>query len=323
MVVLMGPGGTLEMTIASLDRGCDSVFVGPKGWSRRPASDELSDDEIREAIEYANGAGKDIRIAINVMPKPEEIPMFLAKVERYAAWGAGGVMICDPGCIELVRQRFPELDIHVSVTAGVFNLEDIHLYRELGANVVVIPYRWGVAELEAIRDQARVKLEAFLFQTVKRGRICPGRCYSSSYFHIHHTQDEEGKDHFVGSASRGGSCHRICRAEWDLAIAGQRQPETPDLKATPELLLWEMPEYVALGVSRFKIPGRERSVSLVGDIVAFYRKVLVHTQSAPPDTLADVSAFEAEWLNIRARWATERGRRDSGRISTAAMSVAQ
>jgi putative protease len=319
MVVLMGPGGTLEMAVTALDRGCDSVFVGPKGWSRRPASDELSDGEIREVIAYANRSGKDIRIAINVMPTPEEIPMFLAKVERFAAWGAGGVMICDPGCIQLVRRSFPGLDIHVSVTAGVFNLEDIHLYRDLGANIVVIPYRWGVAELEAIRDRAHIQLEAFLFQTVKRGRICPGRCYSSSYFHIQHTQDGEGKNHFVGSASRGGSCHRICRAEWDLAVGGAKQPDTPDLKATPELLLWEMPEYVALGVSRFKIPGRERSVALVGDIVAFYRRVLDHIEGGSPD----VSAFEEEWRNIRKRWATERGRRDCSRISTAAMSVLQ
>jgi len=319
MVVLMGPGGTLEMAVTALDRGCDSVFVGPKGWSRRPASDELGDEEIREAIAHANRAGKDIRIAINVMPTPAEIPMFLAKVERFAGWGAGGVMICDPGCIHLVRKNLPDLDIHVSVTAGVFNLEDIHLYRELGANIVVIPYRWGVAELEAIRDQAQVQLEAFLFQTVKRGRICPGRCYSSSYFHIQHTQDDEGKNYFVGSASRGGSCHRICRAEWELAISGQIQDGTPDLKATPELLLWEMPEYVELGVSRFKIPGRERSVALVGDIVAFYRRVLDHIEGGSPD----VSIFAAEWQDIRQRWATERGRRDSSRISTAAMSATQ
>jgi collagenase-like PrtC family protease len=312
---LMGPGGTLEMTVTALDRGCESVFVGPKGWSRRPASDELSDEEIREAIAYANSRSKDIRIAINVMPTPEEIPAFLAKVERFATWGAGGVMICDPGCIQLVRRAFPDLEIHVSVTAGIFNLEDIHLYRDLGANIVVVPYRWGIAELEHIRDKAQVQLEAFLFQTVKRGRICPGRCYSSSYFHINHTQDAEGKDHFVGSASRGGSCHRVCRAEWDLAVGGAMQADTPDLKATPELLLWEMPEYVELGVSRFKIPGRERSVALVGDIVGFYRRVLDHILSGNKD----VSAFETEWLSIRERWARERGRRDTGRITTAAM----
>jgi putative protease len=314
MVALMGPGGTLEMTVAALERGADSVFVGPRGWSRRPASDELTDGEIREAIVHARRLGKDLRVAVNVMPCPEELPAFLRKVERYAAWGAAGVMICDPGCIALVRRSFAALDIHVSVTAGIFNLEDVRFYRGLGANIVVIPYRWSVEELAALRDQAGVALEAFVFQTTRRGRICPGRCYSSSYFQIAHARDAEGKDHFVGSASRGGSCHRICRARWDLAVAGARRPETPELKATPELLLWELPEYVALGVSRLKIPGRERSVALVGDLVAFYRRVLDHVEAGA----TDVSPFQGEWLELRERWARERGRRDTSRITVAA-----
>jgi U32 family peptidase len=312
MVALMGPGGTLKMAVGALERGCDSVFVGPKGWSRRPASDELEDAEICELIQWAAPHNKDIRIAINVMPAPEEMPAFLSKVERYAAWGANGVMICDPGCIKLVRERFPSLDIHVSVTAGIFNLRDIRFYRDLGANIVVIPYRWGSSELEEIREQTGVALEAFMFQTVKRGRICPGRCYSSSYFKIAHTVDEAGKNHFVGSASRGGSCHRICRAKWDFTT-GEQDLGQPDLKASPDLLLWEIPEYIELGVTRFKIPGRERSVKLVGDISAFYRRVLDHVLAGS----GDVSCFAEEWDEIRERWTRERGRRDDSRIAYA------
>ena len=313
MVALMGPGGTLKMALSALERGCDSVFVGPKGWSRRPASDELDDAEIHELIQWARPRNKDVRVAINVMPSPEEIPTFLAKVERYARWGAGGVMICDPGCIKLVHDRFPHLDIHVSVTAGIFNVHDIRFYRELGANIVVIPYRWGTAELEEIRDQTGVRLEAFMFESVKRGRICPGRCYSSSYFLIDHDRDASGKDHFVGSASRGGSCHRICRAKWDHNADDRGFLGHPDLKASPDLLLWEMPDYVRLGVDRFKIPGRERSVKLVGDLCAFYRRVLDHVLAGN----ADVSEFAGEFDDMRDRWTRERTRRDDTRITQA------
>ena len=45
MSILMAPGGTLEMAVLSLESGADSVFVGPRGWSRRPASDELDDGD--------------------------------------------------------------------------------------------------------------------------------------------------------------------------------------------------------------------------------------------------------------------------------------
>jgi len=217
MVALMDRAELLKWR-GRLERGCDSVFVGPRGWSRRPASDELDDEEIRDLIQWAQPRNKDIRVAINVMPSPDEIPAFLSKVERYARWGAGGVMICDPGCIQLVRERCPELDIHVSVTRE-FSICATFVFTATSAQYRCHSLSLGTTELEEIRDQTQVRLEAFMFQTVKRGRICPGRCYSSSYFLISHERDEAGKDHFVGSASRGGSCHRICRRN---GISGPR-----------------------------------------------------------------------------------------------------
>jgi len=313
MSILMAPGGTLEMAVRALEQGADSVYVGPRGWSRRPASDELDDGEIRELIAHAKASDKDVRIAINVMPAPSEVDAFLARVDDFAAWGAGGVMICDPGLIPRVRQRCPELDLHVSVTAGVFNVDDVRFYDAIGADYVVLPYRWGVAEAAEIRAASPMKLEAFMFQTTHRGRICPGRCYSSSYFHVKHFRDDQAKDHFVGSASRGGSCYRICRGQWALQAGAYLHPEAPRLKSSPELLLWELPEYVAMGVERFKIPGRERSASLVVDIVGFYRRVLDHVLAGN----ADVSVFAEEWSAIKAQWSGERVSRDDGLVAGA------
>lgn len=310
MVNLMAPGGTKEMAFAALHAGADSVFIGPKGWSRRPSENELADHEIREIIEHANSAGKEARIAINVMPCPDEIGMFLRKVERYLEWGAAGVMVCDPGCIRLVHEKFPDADIHVSVTAGLFNTQDIHFYQEMGANLVIIPYRWGSTEIEEIRDGAKVGLEAFLFQTPHRGWICPGRCCSSSYFSIERWRDEEGKDHCIGSAGRGGSCHRICQGEWNVRIGETPSPRTPHLKSSPYLLLLELPDWVKMGVSCFKIPGRERSIDLVRAIVRFYRKVLDHVLSGQ----GGVEAFVPEWEELKKRWLAERSVRDDSRL---------
>jgi U32 family peptidase len=317
MTVLMAPGGTLDMALAAFDCGADSVFVGPKGWSRRPASDELTDAEIAELTQEAKRQDKDVRVAINVMPAPSEVDAFMEKITPYAEWGVGGIMVCDPGLIPLVRSRFPELDIHVSVTAGVFNIEDVTFYDELGADYIVLPYRWGVQEAEEIRRLSPMKLEAFMFQTTHRGRICPGRCYSSSYFHVKHFTDADNKDHFVGSASRGGSCYRICRVEWSLKSGEYQHPEAPTLKSSPELLLWELPEYVAMGVERFKIPGRERSPQLVRDIVGFYRRALDHVLAGNPD----MCTFAPEWEELKRRWTGERTGRDDNRVVSAELAA--
>lgn len=312
MVNLMAPGGTRHMALSALESGADSVYIGPKGWSRRPAGDELADGEMREVIEHAVATGKEARVAVNVMPRPQETGAFLRQVDRYLGWGAAGVMICDPGCIRLVRASFPSVDIHVSVTAGLFNIEDIRFYREMGANLVIIPYRWGSAEVAQMREQANVGLEAFLFQTPHRGWICPGRCSSSSYFRITHAVDEAGKDHFVGSAARGGSCHRICRGQWNLTIDHALTPIRPRLKSSPHLLLYEFPRYLDLGVRCFKIPGRERSTDLVCAIVRFYRRVLDHVRAG-----GGVEPFIAEWEELKECWVAERVRRDESRLETA------
>ena len=71
MVNLMAPGGTKQMAIDALECGADSVFIGPKGWSRRPASDELTDLEMKEVIQFPGNTGKEARIAINGMPCPD------------------------------------------------------------------------------------------------------------------------------------------------------------------------------------------------------------------------------------------------------------
>lgn len=313
MTVLMAPGGSVEMAHLAFARGADSVYIGPKGWSRRPTSDELEDGEIRELLSDAHRMGKDVRIAVNVMPAPSEVPAFLDKVMTYAAWGADGVIVCDPGLMPLVRRACPQLDLHVSVTAGVFNTEDVKLYDELGADFVVLPYRWGVAEAAQIRAACPMKLEAFLFQNPHRGRICPGRCYSSSYFHVKHISGADNKDHYLGSASRSGACYRICRSKWALHAGGELHADAPRLKHSPELVLWEVPEFVAMGVERFKIPGRERSAGLVGNIVGFYRRV-VDAVLAGSD---DVSGFEQEWESLKIEWRGQRIERDDSRVVTA------
>ena len=57
MMELLAPGGSIEMVREALAAGADSVYVGPRGWSRREATYELSHDEVLEAIGRAHDAG--------------------------------------------------------------------------------------------------------------------------------------------------------------------------------------------------------------------------------------------------------------------------
>ncbi|MBI3988336.1 MAG: U32 family peptidase [candidate division NC10 bacterium] len=321
MAKLLAPGGTQEMALLVLEAGADAVYVGAMGWSRRPPEDELTDEEIREVQEAALDMGKEVKVALNTLPGPKEIPLFLKKVETYTAWGLNSFIMNDPGCINQVRTHFPFVDIHASVTCAVANREDIRFYREIGATFVILSYRWGVeiTDIKAIKQEVDVGVEAFLFQPLQRGIICPGKCTMSSYFKFEHYVDAEGKDHYFGSSNRGGSCHRVCQAGWDLSGLDDPARKRVPLKTNPSFLLWELPDYIKAGIDYLKIPGREHPEGLMRDITWFYRRVLDEIQTSPDGVSLD--RFVPEWEELKKRWVVERGRRDRHRLSNALVSA--
>ena len=307
MVLMMAPGGTEEMARAVLDEGADAVYIGVMGWSRRGAIFEMSDDQIRQIIDYAAARGKEVRIVVNTMPSSTEIPMFIERVRQYADWGARGFMVSDVGCMRLLRDEVPRAQVHTSVGCGITNVEDVRFLAEQGATYVVLPYRLSVREIAEITATTGVGIEVFLFKTPSGGKICPGKCMMSSYFSFKRELDEHGKDMFYGSASRGGDCLRVCQTNWRFDAGGVSLLEDLTIKSNPALWLDELPAYLGAGVNCLKVPGRDRSVGLVRDITRLYRRAvdLILSTDNP-----DLSPFREPLETCRQRWRSERGQRD-------------
>lgn len=314
MVMMMAPGGTKEMCRLVLDEGADAVYVGVVGWSRRGAEHELSDDEIRDVIDYAEARGREVRVVVNTLPSSTEIPMFLERIEQYASWGAKGFMISDVGCMRLVHKLLPHVAIHTSVGCGITNFEDVRFLGDIGATHVVLPYRMSVEEIAEIKRKTGIGIEVFLFKTPSGGKICPGKCMMSSYFSYRRWLDDAGKDHFFGSASRGGDCLRVCQSDWSFGPDDEPFRHGMTIKANPALWLDELPAYLAAGVDCLKVPGRDRSNELVRDIVRFYRRVLDRIEECDSP---DLSGFRQELEVFHHRWKAERGMRDNRLISEA------
>lgn len=314
MVMIMAPGGTKEMALGVLDAGADATYVGVQGWSRRGNQDELNDEDIREVIDYARERDKNVRIVVNTQPSSTEIPMLLERVKMYHEWGAKGFMISDIGCMKLINDQLPTAEIHTSVGCGITNYADVHFLSELGARYVVLPYRLSVAEIRQVKQHNNVGIEVFLFKTPAGGKICPGKCMMSSYFSFERWLDEQGKDHFFGSASRGGDCLRVCQTMWDLETAEQQIEKQITIKENPSLWLSELPAYLHAGVECLKVPGRDRSTGLVMDLTHCYRRAVDEILSCDAP---DLSGYESELQALRVRWQLERGKRDDRLIDSA------
>jgi putative protease len=318
MVMMMAPGGTLEMAKAVLDEGAEATYVGVLGWSRRGSQDELADAEIRATIDYATARDKEVRIVMNTLPSSIEMDQFLERVHMYSSWGAKGFMISDVGAMRLVRQQLPHLHIHTSVGCGITNYEDVKFLREMGASYVVLPYRLSVEEIALIKDEGGVGIEVFLFKTPSGGKICPGKCMMSSYFSFRRWLDESGKDHFFGSASRGGDCLRVCQTKWKFNVGDEDYDAPMTIKENPSLWLEELPEYIKAGVDCLKVPGRDRSPDLVRDLVRVYRRAVDDILGSD---YPDLSPYAPELERLRGRWGSERTKRDNRLLKEAVRSA--
>ena len=97
----------------------------------------------------------------------------------------------------------------------------------------------------------------------------------SSYARQEWRIDDEGKNHFLGSPNRGGLCYRICLTEWDrVGGDGTCEERGVVLPNVAYFLVDDIPALIDLGVDTIKIQGREYSVSLVGEMVRFYRELI-------------------------------------------------
>ncbi|MFY9329471.1 MAG: peptidase U32 family protein [Georgfuchsia sp.] len=302
---LLAPAGSVGMAVAAVDAGADVLYVGPRGWSRRPAESELTDDEIRTAIDYARARDRELRVVLNTYPSPFEMEAFVAKAQQYASWGASGFIVTDPGAISRIRDAVPGTVLHVSIGSGICNADDCAFYRDIGADKIILPYRWGGAEVEAAKHRSDIGLEVFLFETVQTGKICPGKCIMSSYLRFREWQPGEGKDYFYGSANRGAKeCYRVCQTTWEFG-AEDELSQTLKLRRDARLMLEQLPEFVHLGVEYFKLSGRERPTEMIRDLVRYYRCALDHVIGGDND----IQPFVEELVDLRQRWISAKGRR--------------
>lgn len=306
MPALLAPGGTLEMARMAVDEGADIVYVGPLGWSRRPYESEMTDDDIHAAIDYAGARGRQVRVVLNTFPSPLEMDEFFGKVRLYDSWGVSGFIVTDPGAIRMIRHMLPETLIHVSIGSGITNSWDARFYKELGADVIILPYRWGEGEIAATGVVSDIGLEVFLFETVQTGKICPGKCIMSSYLKFREWLEIEGKGLVAGSANRGAKeCYRVCQTQWSFS-SDEGLSVDLKLRRDARLMLEQLPVFIGMGVECFKISGRERPTAMIRDLVRFYRKVIDGIVSG---SQTDVSVYTDELTVLRARWMVEKSKR--------------
>lgn len=230
-VELLSPAGTLKNMQYAFAYGADAVYAGQPRYSLRVRNNDFNSlDNLQKGIEEAHSLGKLFYVASNIAPHNAKLKTFLDDIKPVIEMKPDALIMSDPGLIMMVRENFPEMDVHLSVQANAVNYAAVKFWQQMGLTRVILSRELSLDEIKEIRQECPdMELEVFV-----HGALCiaySGRCLLSGY--MNHRDPNQG------------TCTNACRWQYDMTEAKEdetagivkAQPEvwTPEGKTAPQL----------------------------------------------------------------------------------------
>lgn len=206
---LLAPAGNLKNLRYAIAYGADAVYAGMPRYSLRVRNNDFDTlAQLQVGIEETHAAGKQFFLAGNVLPHNAKVKTFLRDIAPVVELGPDALIMADPGLIIMVRERWPDLPIHLSVQANTVNYASVKFWQSLGLTRVILSRELSLEEIEEIRQQCpEMELEVFV-----HGALCiaySGRCLLSGYFN-HRDANQ-------------GTCTNSCRWQYDIKPAEENE----------------------------------------------------------------------------------------------------
>lgn len=257
---LLAPVGSKESLIAAINAGCDAVYLSGYMFGARKFAPNFSDEELKEAITICHIYGVKVYVTVNTLIKENEVSTFLNYIDFLHQNNVDAVIMQDLGMIDLVRQTYPNLEIHASTQLHIHNLEGVKFCEELGIKRVVLARETNIELIKKIREKTNIELEVFV-----HGALCvsySGQCLMSSLI--------------GGRSGNRGACAGTCRLPYTLLNAQGKKINNDDYVLSMKDLctLENIKDLIESGVDSFKIEGRMKRPEYVYLVVTLYRKAI-------------------------------------------------
>lgn len=210
---LLLPAGTLKNMRYAYAFGADAVYAGQPRYSLRARNNDFTYENIQTGILEAHTQGKKFFLASNVIPHNAKIKTYMDDIAPIIELQPDALIMADPGLIMMVKERWPETTIHLSVQANTVNYATVKFWQSVGVERVILSRELSLDEIEEIRQQCPdMELEVFV-----HGALCiaySGRCLLSGYFN--HRDPNQG------------TCTNACR--WEYKVHDAKENVTGDVE---------------------------------------------------------------------------------------------
>ncbi|MDN6320587.1 MAG: tRNA 5-hydroxyuridine modification protein YegQ [Marinobacter sp.] len=315
---LLAPAGTPEHLETAFAYGADAVYAGQPRYSLRVRNNSFKDvNALGAGIARAHALGKQFYLVSNIAPHNDKVRSYLRDLGPILEHKPDALIMSDPGLIMLVREKWPDQPIHLSVQANAVNWATVEFWRRQGINRVILSRELALGEIRDIRERVPdMELEVFV-----HGALCmaySGRCLLSGYMnhrdanqgactnacrwnykeveHTHdhtgdliatsaqsHAQSYEPKEILLEEPNRPGSFIPAYEDEHGTYIMNSR-----DLRAVQHVA-----ELAAMGVHSLKIEGRTKSTYYVARTTQIYRRAIEQAAQGKTFDMSLMNELEA------------------------------
>lgn len=260
---LLAPAGDWDSFAAAIENGADAVYLGGKLFNARQFAGNFDNEQLKRAIDYAHVRDARVYLTMNTLISDSELKQAVHFTEEAYIMGIDGIIVQDIGFAGLVRNIFPDLDLHASTQMTIYNLEGVKLLEQLGFKRVVLARELSIEEISHIAKNTQLEIEVFV-----HGALCisySGQCLMSSMI--------------GGRSGNRGKCAQPCRLPYELVEASSGKKAAFHSKGyllSPKDLssIEQLAGIVDAGVRSLKIEGRMKSAEYVATVVRIYRKYL-------------------------------------------------
>lgn len=251
-VEILAPAGSMECPRAAVAAGADAIYLGGTKFGARAYAQNLSEEDLVQAIEYVHIHGRKIYMTVNTLLKDRELNELYAYLLPYYKAGLDGVIVQDIGAVKFIGEYFPEMPVHASTQMTITNTLGADFLKRYGITRVVPARELSLKEIRDMKKQTGLEMECFV-----HGALCycySGQCLLSSMI--------------GGRSGNRGQCAQPCRLPYQTE--GKKPADLMSLKdlCTIDIL----PELIDAGIDSFKIEGRMKQPEYVYTVVKMYRK---------------------------------------------------
>ena len=201
---LLSPAGSLKHMRYAYAYGADAVYAGQPRYSLRVRNNSFDFDTLKQGIIEAHENNKKFFVASNVIPHNSKIKTYMDDISPVIDLNPDALIMADPGLIMMVKDKYPDQIIHLSVQANTINYATVKFWQQAGVSRIILSRELSLDEVKEIRQECPdIELEVFV-----HGALCiaySGRCLLSGYFN--HRDPNQG------------SCTNSCRWKYDVKDA--------------------------------------------------------------------------------------------------------